>query len=49
MLSKKMGRRKFIKRMSSALLGMVTTHLWKTNSSLAKAEKPRKLGTSIKL
>ncbi len=39
MLSGKMERRKFLKNMSSALLGMATTYLWKTDPTLAKTEK----------
>ena len=36
MSSKKIGRRKFMKRMSSVLLGMATTPIWKSSLSLAK-------------
>jgi len=39
MVSKKMGRRKFIKRMSSVLLGMAITHLWKADLPLSKTDK----------
>jgi aryl-alcohol dehydrogenase-like predicted oxidoreductase len=36
MFSEKIGRRKFIKRMSSVLLGIMATPVWKSSSSLAK-------------
>ena len=39
MSSENIGRRKFIKRMSSALLGMAVTPILKPTSSLARAEK----------
>jgi aryl-alcohol dehydrogenase-like predicted oxidoreductase len=39
MSSEKIGRRKFIKRMSSTLLGMAIIPVLKTTSSLAKTEK----------
>ncbi len=39
MLSKKMERRKFLKNMSSALLGMATAYVWRADPSLAKTEK----------
>ena len=39
MSSENIGRRKFIKRMSSALLGMAVTPVWKPISSLGKTEK----------
>jgi aryl-alcohol dehydrogenase-like predicted oxidoreductase len=39
MLSEKMGRRKFIKHMSSVLLGITATPVWKSSPSLAKTEK----------
>jgi aryl-alcohol dehydrogenase-like predicted oxidoreductase len=39
MLSEKMGRRKFMKGMTSALLGMATTPIWKGTNALAKTEK----------
>jgi len=39
MSSENIGRRKFIKRMSSTLLGLTVTPLFKPISSLAKAEK----------
>ena len=38
MLSEKMGRRKFIKNVSSAFLGVATSHVW-NGLSLARAEK----------
>ena len=43
MASEIMGRRKFMKRMSSALMGMTATSLWKTNPSLAKTEETSNL------
>lgn len=43
MISKMMERRKFIKSMSSALLGLVAPSLWKVNSSLAKVERTSNL------
>jgi len=39
MFSKKIGRRKFIKGASSALLGMATTPFWNANLSFGKTEK----------
>jgi aryl-alcohol dehydrogenase-like predicted oxidoreductase len=39
MLSEKMGRRKFMKGMTSALLGMAATPIWKGTNALAKTEK----------
>src|SRR4030043_536674 len=39
MFSKEMGRRKFIKSASSALLGMATVPFWNVNPSFAKTEK----------
>jgi len=34
-----MGRRKFMKRISSVFLGMATAHLWEASSSFGKTEK----------
>ena len=39
MFSKEMGRRKFMKNISSAFLGVVTGRFWDGNLSFAKAEK----------
>src|SRR4030042_233493 len=39
MLSKRMGRRKFIKTISSTLLGIATPNILKVRSSLGKSEK----------
>ena len=39
MCSKRMGRRKFLKGMSTALLGVATPNLLKTGSSVAKTDK----------
>lgn len=39
MFSEKMGRRKFMKRMSSVFLGMITPSVWKVSPSRAKTEK----------
>src|SRR4030043_690941 len=39
MLSKRMGRRKFIKTISSTLLGITTPNILKVRSSLGKSEK----------
>lgn len=39
MSSEKIGRRKFIKHMSSVLLGIMATPVWKSSPSLAKTEK----------
>jgi uncharacterized protein len=39
MFSEKMGRRKFLKRVSSALLGIATVPIWKASSALEKTEK----------
>ena len=39
MRSEKMGRREFMKGMTSALLGMATTPIWKGTNALAKMEK----------
>ncbi len=39
MTSEMIGRRRFIRRMSSVFLGMTAPSLWKVNPSLAKAER----------
>jgi len=39
MLSEKMGRRRFLKRISSALLGMATVPIWKAGHASEKIEK----------
>jgi aryl-alcohol dehydrogenase-like predicted oxidoreductase len=39
MFSEKMGRRRFLKRISSALLGMVTVPVWKAGRASEKIEK----------
>src|SRR4030043_1615451 len=43
MLSKRMGRRKFIKTISSTLLGIATPNILKVRSSLGKSEKTQAL------
>ena len=39
MFSENMGRRKFVKRVSAFLLGMLGAHVWKAKPSFAKTEK----------
>jgi len=39
MLSEKMGRRRFLKRISSALLGIATVPIWKAGHASEKIEK----------
>jgi aryl-alcohol dehydrogenase-like predicted oxidoreductase len=39
MFSEEMGRRRFLKRVSSALLGIATVPIWKASSALEKNEK----------
>src|SRR4030043_593412 len=43
MLSKRMGRRKFIKTISSTLLGIAAPNILKVRSSLGKSEKATNL------
>lgn len=40
MFSKEMGRRKFIKKLSSAFVGVIASRFWNAGSSLAEIEKP---------
>jgi len=39
MCSEKMGRRRFLKRVSSALLGIATVPIWKASSASKKVDK----------
>ncbi len=47
MISKKMGRRKFIKGASSAVLGLATAPLMNFNLSFADTEKQAHLSTGL--